>query len=137
VNAPLAVTALAGLIQLSACVTVANTLRIETGARGDSLAFVLSGITAAGRAAGEPGAPIYGLSVVACGTERALWTVSADGTRSMPLRVVYGKTVDGFPTRAGPAPLTTGCYDVFLTGARPVRFDVDEHGAIHVREPDP
>jgi hypothetical protein len=124
---------LAGVIGLGACVPVANVVRIEPGATADSLRFVVSGI----QSATEPGTGIYGLSVVACGTERSLWTVAADGTRLMPMRVAYGQALQGFPTRTGPFPLTRGCYEVFITNARTLRFDIDAAGAIHAQTMSP
>lgn len=120
-------------IQLTACVPIANALRIEPGATADSLAFVVSGIQEGGRLGGDPAVSIYGLSVIACGTERSMWTVASNGTRSMPRRIMYGQILAGFPVRTGPFPLTAGCYDALMTGAHALRFDVEEDRSIRVR----
>jgi hypothetical protein len=79
--------------------------------------------------------PVYGLSVLVCGTERAMWTIAADGSRLLPSRITYGRTVAGFTTQAGPFPLKPGCYDVFASGTRSVRFDVDSAGTVRARKP--
>jgi hypothetical protein len=117
-------------ISLSACApAIANSLQIQPGATANSLAFVVLSVSGDSTL----GAPVVGLSVVACGTEHVLWTIGTDGSRSMPRHVVYGATVPGYPTKTGPLPLTPGCYDVVMTGARRVRFDIDASGGVHVR----
>jgi len=46
---------------------------------------------------------------------------------------VYGRLIPGFHTLAGPLPLTVGCYQVVLSRAAPVTFDVSSTGQVTVR----
>ena len=110
-----------------ACVAPSNAIRVAPNATADSLAFV---VTAADSV--RPATLVYGLTVVRCGSEDALWTISADGTRQLPSRVVYGQRIEGFPTRTGPAPLTPGCYEVIISGGRPQRFEIGVDHTIRV-----
>jgi hypothetical protein len=101
-------------------------LSIGTPAVLDSLTFVVN----------DPQAmnvPIYGLSVVVCGTDRAMWTIASDGSRPLPAQIPYGRAVPGFVTGVGPLPLSPGCYDVFASGTRPVRFDLDGRAIVQRR----
>ncbi len=121
---PLFVVALGG-----ACIAPDKFLSIPTPAVVDSLVFVVN------EAHSSLTTPIYGLSVVVCGTEHTMWTIAADGTRLLPSRITYGRAVAGFTTQAGPLPLKPGCYDVFASGTRSVRFDVDRAGNVRARAP--
>jgi hypothetical protein len=76
---------------------------------------------------------VYGLTVVRCGAEVPVWTISADGSRPMPDRVVYGSLVPGFRIITPPQPLTPGCYRVILSRANPVTFDVGSDGLVVAR----
>jgi hypothetical protein len=110
-----------------ACVAPDRYLSIAAPAAVDSLTFLITDPRQA------TDVPIYGLSVVVCGTERVMWTIASDGSRSLPAQIAYGHAVPGFVTRAGPLTLSPGCYDVFASGTRPVRFDVDHLGSIQAR----
>jgi hypothetical protein len=112
------------------CVTPKNVVRIAPEATADSVVFLLRSSTDAGL----PAESVYGLSVVRCDTKEVFWTISADGSRLAPDRVVYGQPIPGFPTRAGPAPLVAGCYEVILSGAVPRAFDIGPGRTIRARD---
>jgi hypothetical protein len=115
---------MAGVVVAIACASMKNTIRIAPNTAADSVVFLL-------RSAIDSGLPpddVYGMSVVRCDTKDVMWTIAADGSREMPAQVVYGKPVTGFPTRAGPMPLTPGCYEVILSGATSRRFEVGSGG---------
>jgi hypothetical protein len=120
----------AGLVLAVACTTVQTVVRVAPSARADSLVFLLRSVADTGR----PADWVYGLSVVRCNTEDPVWTIASDGGRQIPPSIVYGQPVPGFSTRAGPATLTPGCYDVFATGAVRRRFDVLPDRTIVVRQ---
>ena len=130
-HAPPALAALLSLAVLlaSACDPAINTVRIETGNAPLRPVFVLADSTGRGRSG-----PIYGLSVVPCGSDSAIWQIASRQTVGAPSRVAYGETPDGFVTLIGPEPLRRGCYDVFITNAKRVRFRVDNQGRV-VTEP--
>jgi hypothetical protein len=117
------------LALIAGCLPRTNVLQVAPSSRGDSLVFLWTSTTE-GRADGDRP---YGLSVAPCGTERPVWLVTSDGTRSLPARVVYGETIPGFPTTVGPLPLAPGCYEASVSGSKPVRFDVDARGAVTPR----
>jgi hypothetical protein len=118
--------ALAALsISLIGCEAVVNEVRVEPGTTPLKPVFVLTDTT--GR--GPPGT-IYGLSIVACGTETVLWQIAATGSNGAPSRIEYGVTPPGYVVNAGPAPLHAGCYDVFVTDGRRARFRVDVTGRV-------
>jgi hypothetical protein len=110
-----------------ACDPAINTVRIETGIAPLRPVFVLADSSGRGRSG-----PIYGLSVVPCGSDSALWQIASRQTVGAPSRVVYGETPDGFITLIGPEPLRRGCYDVFITNGRRARFRVDNQGRVVV-----
>src|SRR5439155_17995242 len=112
------------------CVPIANTTQLAPRATRDSLVLMIGSATGAGAATS-----VYGLSVIRCGDERAFWTIAADGSRSLPERIAYGRLIPGFETRAGPEPLLPGCYQAIVSGADPVTFDVTATGQIRVRGP--
>ncbi len=118
------------LVVVLGCVTMDNAVRIGPDATTDSLVFLLTSAANTG----QPPTLVYGLSVVRCNTEEAFWTVAADGSRQMPTRIVYGRPIAGFPARAGPVPLTPGCYEVILSGAAPRRFEVRPDRTISTRD---
>ena len=110
---------------LGACDPAVNTVRVEIGASPLVPVFVLADSTGRGRSG-----PIYGLSVVPCGSDSASWQIASKQTVGAPARLVYGETPDGFITLVGPAPLRRGCYDVFVTNGRRARFRVDAQGRV-------
>jgi hypothetical protein len=99
---------------------MANAIHIVPAPTPNSLVLLLTSVSDTN----QPAMSVYGLSVVRCNSETALWTIAADGSRRMPMRVVYGRPITGFPARTGPAPLTPGCYEAVLSGAAPRRFEV-------------
>jgi hypothetical protein len=109
---------------LAAC-TPANIVGVEVGAEPETPVFVVS--DAAGH--GATGW-IYGLSVVTCGSDSAVWTIAATGSASAPRRVVYGQTPEGFVNRVGPLPLKPGCYQVYVSESAGARFYVGRDGRV-------
>ena len=80
-----------------------------------------------------PGATegLYGLSVSQCGGGATMWAIGTGGGNvSRPASVVYGRAPDGWTTRAGPLPLTAGCYEVFASGNGVGRFTVRPDGTL-------
>jgi hypothetical protein len=102
------------------CAMTDNAIRIAPAPTADSLVLLLTRLADTG----QPATSAYGLSVLRCNSEESLWTVAADGSRRMPMSVVYGRPIAGFPARTGPFPLTPGCYEAVLSGAAPQRFEV-------------
>jgi len=123
----LSVLVLAVAVIAVGCVPAQNALQLAPDASADSVVFVLTNAEGTGPGQGW----VYGLSVVECGTDRALWTIASNGS-SLPSRVTYGRTVPGFTVREGPAPLVPGCYDVYISGGRTLRFIVDSAKAVRV-----
>ena len=119
--------ALAILIGGGACGPALNEVRIEPGTTPLKPVFVLTDTT--GRA---PSGTIYGMSVVPCGADTAVWQIAANGSNAAPARLVYGETPPGYVVSAGPEPLRAGCYDVFVTDGRRSRFHVDAAGRVTV-----
>ena len=113
-----------------ACVPPKNTIRLGPRPNADSLVFLLRTIADTS----QPAESVYGLSVIRCDSKEAMWTIAADGTRQISGTVVYGKPVAGFPARVGPLPLTTGCYEVVLTGATTRRFEVGSERVVRLRD---
>ena len=118
---------LALVIGDAACGPALNEVRIEPGTTPLKPVFVLTDTT--GRA---PSGTIYGMSVVPCGADTAVWQITANGSNGAPTRLVYGETPPGFFVSAGPEPLRAGCYDVFVTDGRRSRFRVDAAGRVLV-----
>lgn len=113
----------------TACITPNNAVRLAPEVRADSLVFQLS-------ERGNPTRPpslVYGLSVLRCEDSKSVWTITADGSAVMPPRVVYGEAPRGFVTERGPAKLEAGCYEVAISSARAVRFDVGADGTVRAR----
>jgi hypothetical protein len=119
--------AIALTLVLTACGPALNEVRLESGTTPLQPIFILTDTT--GR--GPPGT-IYGLSVVPCGSDTAAWQIAANGTSGAPSRLVYGEAPPGYVVKAGPAPLRTGCYDIFVTDGRRSRFRVDAAGRVTV-----
>lgn len=118
------VVALAALsISLIGCEATVNEVRVIPGVTPLKPVFVLTDSTGHG-----PAGTIYGLSIVACGTETVLWQLAASGSNTAPSRIEYGVAPPGFVVNAGPAALRPGCYDVFVTDGRRARFRVDGFG---------
>lgn len=109
------------------CGPALNEVRIEPGTTPLKPIFVLTDTT--GRA---PSGTIYGMSVVPCGADTAVWQIAANGSDGAPARLVYGETPPGYVVSAGPVPLHAGCYDVFVTDGRRSRFRVDATGRVVV-----
>ena len=112
---------------IAACVAPQNALQVVPETTADSLVFTLTGPGGSGPAQ----AWVYGLSVVECGTERAMWTIASSGG-SLPSHVTYGRPLPGFEVREGPKPLVPGCYDVFISGGNSIRFQVDSTRAVRI-----
>jgi hypothetical protein len=110
---------------LASCESLVNEVRVEPGATPLRPVFVLSDTTGRG-----PAGTIYGLSVVACGNETVLWQIVAAGSNGAPSRIEYGVTPLGYIVNTGPAPLRAGCYNVYVTDGRRVRFRVDATGRV-------
>jgi hypothetical protein len=125
----LSVLALAVVAVIAGCAPAQNALHLAPETSADSLVFVLTGPEGSGPAQ----AWVYGLSVVECGTERAMWTIATTGG-SLPSHVTYGRPVPGFVVREGPEPLVPGCYDVFISGGKPLRFLVDTSRVVRLPE---
>jgi hypothetical protein len=120
-----AATAVAFVIAAVACEAVVNEVRVEPGNTPLKPVFVLTDTTGRG-----PSGTIYGLSVVACGTETVLWQIAATGANGAPSRIEYGQTPPGYVVNMGPTALRAGCYDVFVTDGRRARFRVDALGHV-------
>ena len=118
---------LAIVLGANACGPALNEVRIEPGTTPLKPVFVLTDTT--GRA---PSGTIYGMSVVPCGADTAVWQIAANGANGAPARLVYGETPAGYVVSAGPEPLRAGCYDVFVTDGRRSRFRVDAAGRVIV-----
>ena len=114
-------------MNIAGCEAVVNRVRVEPGATPLKPVFILSDTT--GR---QPSGAIYGLSVVLCGADTAVWQIASDGSQSAPSRIEYGATPPGYVVRSGPFALRTGCYDVFITGSRRARFRIDAGGHVVV-----
>jgi len=120
--ASLAMTTL--LFSLCGCDPAVNEVRVEPGAAREPV-FVLTDTTGRG-----PSGAIYGLSVVRCGADSAVWQIVASGSNGAPMRLTYGQAPPGYVTTSGPQPLVAGCYDVFITDGRRSRFRVDASGRV-------
>ena len=112
---------------IAACEAVVNRVRVEPGTTPLTPVFVLTDTTGQ-----QPSGTIYGLSVVRCGDDTAVWQIAADGSLSAPSRIEYGHAPPGYVVRSGPEPLRAGCYDVFVTDGRRARFRVDAAGHLIV-----
>ena len=110
-----------------ACGPALNEVRVEPGTTPLKPVFVLTDTT--GRASSGT---IYGMSVVPCGADTAVWQIAANGSNGPPARLVYGETPPGYVVSVGPEPLRAGCYDVFVTDGRRSRFRVDAAGRVIV-----
>jgi hypothetical protein len=108
-----------------ACTGVVNLVQVQAGDAPNKPLFVLTDTTGHG-----PAGTIYGFSVIPCGTETPVWQLVASGTNGAPSRFAYGDSIPGYVTRIGPLPLRSGCYDVFVTDGRRVRFHVDAAGHV-------
>jgi len=112
---------LPALLALAACAPPSQVIQVAPGPAPGRPAFTLPIGSGA----------LYGLAVIPCGRDVAVWQFGTGGgllTR-IPSPIVYGDLPPGFTLRAGPAPLTPGCYDVFADGAAG-RFTVQPGGTI-------
>jgi hypothetical protein len=114
-------------VSLGACGPAINEVRVEPGNAPLKAVFILTDTT--GHATSGT---IYGLSVVPCGADSAVWQIVANGTNGAPARLEYGEAPPGYNVNAGPVPLHAGCYDVFITDGRRSRFRVDAAGRVVV-----
>jgi hypothetical protein len=114
-------------ISLESCGPAINEVRVEPGTSPLKPVFVLTDTT--GHAASGT---IYGLSVVPCGADSAVWQIAANGSNGAPARLVYGEAPPGYVVNSGPIALHAGCYDVFVTDGRRSRFRVDAAGRVIV-----
>jgi hypothetical protein len=74
---------------------------------------------------------MYGLSVLRCGSDRAVWVIGQDAsTTAPPTRIVYGETPNGFSVRTPAEPLRPGCYRVLVSGPRSLQFTVNDDGTV-------
>jgi hypothetical protein len=117
--------ALAFIMASAACEPVINQVRVEPGTAPMKPVFVLTDTTGRGSSG-----TIYGLSVVPCGADSAVWQIAATGSNSPPARLDYGVAPTGYITRVGPEVLRAGCYDVFVTDGRRARFRVNAAGQV-------
>jgi hypothetical protein len=108
-----------------ACEPVVNLVRVEPGSGLTKPVFVLSDTTGRGSSG-----TIYGLSVIPCGADTAVWQIAANGSNGAPARLEYGVTPPGYFARVPAEPLRKGCYDVFVTDGRRARFRVDAFGQL-------
>jgi hypothetical protein len=116
---------LALTLALASCESLVNEVRVDPGTAPLKPVFVLSDTGGRG-----PAGTIYGLSVVACGSETVLWQIAASGSHSAPSRIEYGVAPTGYTVNTGPVPLRAGCYNVYVTDGRRARFRVDAAGHI-------
>lgn len=119
--------ALLVMIAAFSCEPVVNLVRVEPGTAPAKPVFVLSDTTGRGSSG-----TIYGLSVVPCGADSAVWQIAANGSTRAPARLEYGVTPSGYVANVGPDPLHPGCYDVFVTDGRRARFRVSGSGQVVV-----
>jgi len=121
--------AVAAVFAALSCEPVVNLVRVEPGTTPTNPVFVLSDTTGHGSSG-----TIYGLSVIPCGADSAVWQIAANGSNGAPARLEYGVTPAGYFSRVGPEPLRKGCYDIFVTDGRRARFRIDAFGHL-VPEP--
>jgi len=108
---------------VAACEPYANTVSLAPTTSADSIHFRITG-------PGGPASGVFGLSVVRCGTESSQWTIATDGSKPMPQNVTFGQPVPGFDVRTPAHHLGPGCYDVLVSGARPLRINVGHDGTV-------
>src|SRR5207237_4989837 len=105
---------LALAFNIAACEAVVNRVRVEPGTTPLTPVFVLTDTTGH-----QPSGTIYGLSVVRCGDDTAVWQLAADGSLSAPSRIEYGHAPPGYMVRPGPEPLRAGRYGVLAPHGPP------------------
>ena len=105
-----------------ACAPPKNMIRLGPSTSADSLVILLRTIADTSQAAES----VYGLSVVRCDSRETAWQIAAT--------LVYGKPVPGYPARFGPFPLRTGCYEIIVSGAKTLRFDVSGERTVRFRD---
>lgn len=106
------------------CGAYNNAVTLAPSPAPDSIVFRISGV----KGPPSPARDVFGLSVVQCGTERSQWTIAAGGTTTMPSLVVFGRPVEGFEVRTPAQTLTPGCYEVLVSGAKPLRILITPDG---------
>lgn len=113
------------LALIVACTPAINQVQVEPGTVSFTPVFVLTDTT--GRA---PSGVIYGVSVVPCGADTAVWQIAASGSNRAPMRLEYGQTPPGYVAHIGPQVLRPGCYNVFVTDGRRAQFRIDAGGRL-------
>lgn len=108
-----------------ACTPAINQVQVEPGTVSFAPVFVLTDTT--GR---SPSGVIYGVSVVPCGADTAVWQIAASGSNRAPMRLAYGQTPPGYVAHIGPQVLRPGCYNVFVTDGRRAQFRIDASGRL-------
>ena len=108
-----------------ACTPAINQVQVEPGTASFAPVFVLTDTT--GR---SPSGVIYGVSVVPCGADTAVWQIAASGSNRAPMRLAYGQTPPGYVAHIGPQVLRPGCYNVFVTDGRRAQFRIDASGRL-------
>src|SRR3569833_520850 len=111
------------LALIAACEPYTNTVSLAPTTTPDSINFRING-------PGGPATGVFGLSVVRCGTEYSQWTIATDGSKPIPQVVTFGQPIVGFDVRTPAQHLGPGCYDVLVSGARPLRINVGHDGAV-------
>ena len=106
-----------------ACTPAVNEIRVEPGTASFKPVFVLTDTTGHG-----PSGVIYGVSVVPCGADTAVWQIAASGSNRAPMRLEYGQTPPGYVVHIGPQVLRPGCYNVYVTDGRRAQFRIDASG---------
>jgi hypothetical protein len=115
---------LVAALAVGGCGAYSNAVTLAPSPAPDSIVFRISGANGPP----TPARNVFGLSVVQCGTERSHWTIAASGTTTMPDLVVFGRPIEGFEVRTPAEPLAPGCYDVLVSGAKPLRITVGQDG---------
>lgn len=116
-----AVAALLSMSFLAAC-PQPTAVWIEPGSTAEDLTFVL------GTERGDEELLQTPLQVLACDAPSyndPLWFADVDASR-----VVYGRSSPGVESGMDARPLGPGCYQVDITGAGGVRFQVGEGGSV-------
>src|SRR5919201_756454 len=113
-----------GILALAGC-SAANLVGVESESAPWAPVFRVT--DASGRGAVQW---VYGLSVLTCGTDSAVWTIAAAGDAPAPTRIVYGEPPRGYVSRVGPEPLRPGCYDVYVSESKGARFRIGRDGRV-------
>jgi len=123
--ARLALTCLVGLPALAACATrVGPAVTIAPVSTAQHLVFR--------RVAQDI---FYGMLVTTCKGDRTMWDIGTPANAApAPQEIAYGVAPPGYAVRAGPLPLTPGCYRVTVSGPATSEFVVDGTGNVTLRQ---